>query len=107
MIKIFVFSVFVHILNTVWITPGQLDVIQKLLVDFLWRGCTRVKLCVFCSDLSNGGLKMVYVQNFMHNLWTKWMQHLCLNRGFTWSRFIWPPMMGAIPSLLLQGLQTV
>ncbi len=34
-LKTFVFSLFVHVLNCVWITPLQLNIIQKMLNDFL------------------------------------------------------------------------
>ena len=37
-IKTFIFSLFTHILNMVFITNNQLDVIQKILNDFLWHG---------------------------------------------------------------------
>ena len=74
MVKTFIFSVFVHVLNMVWITLEQLDVIQKMLVDFLWRGWSKIYLSVICNDLLHSSLKMLYVKNFMHNLRVKWMQ---------------------------------
>ncbi len=37
-IKTFVFSMFVDILNSVPVTSVQLDFLQKLITDFLWKG---------------------------------------------------------------------
>ncbi len=39
-IKTIIFSVFVHILNSVSVTYVQLDFLQKLIMDFLWKGCS-------------------------------------------------------------------
>ena len=36
-IKTFLFSVFIHVLNAVYIINEQIDLIQKLLSDFLWH----------------------------------------------------------------------
>ncbi len=34
-IKTFIFSIFVHILNTVSVTSAQIDTMQKMVTDFL------------------------------------------------------------------------
>ncbi len=60
-LKTFVFSLFVHVLNCVWITPSQLDIIQKILNDFLWKGQNKVKQSTACTNLDLGGLKMIHV----------------------------------------------
>ncbi len=41
-IKTFIFSLFTHILNTVFITNDQLDVVQKIVNDSLWYGKPKV-----------------------------------------------------------------
>ncbi len=39
-----------------------------------------------------GGLKMIHVRNVVHTLHVKWMNRLTMDRGFTWSRMIWPQL---------------
>ena len=60
-LKTFVFSLFVHVLNCVWITPLQLDIIQKMLNDFLWKGLNKVKQSTAYANLDHGGLKMIHI----------------------------------------------
>ncbi len=57
-LKTFIFSIFVHILNVVEITAAQIDTIQRILNDFLWRGKDRVKFACVCGSKDLGGLKM-------------------------------------------------
>ena len=102
--KTFIFSIFVHIITTVSIKAEQLDVIQKLLLDFIWRGRSRVKMSVFAAPLELGGMKMLYICNVVHTLRVKWMKRICDDRGFTWSRYLWPALIRKLPSILLQGL---
>ncbi len=40
--KTFIASLFIHILNSVCIHTKQIQLIQQLLNDYLWRGCLRV-----------------------------------------------------------------
>ncbi len=40
--KTFIASLFIHILNSVCIHTKQIQLIQQLLNDCLWRGCSRV-----------------------------------------------------------------
>ncbi len=67
-IKTFVFSVFVHMLNTVFICQHQIELIQKLINDFLWRGRNKVRQSVMVSSYDQGGLKMLCVKNVIHEL---------------------------------------
>lgn len=87
-------------------TPQQLDVMQKLLLDFVWRGKAWVKLSVLMATLDMGGLKMLHVKNVVHALRVKWMRQTSLDLGLTWSRFFWPTLTTEIPSMLIQGLCT-
>ncbi len=82
-IKTFLFLVFVHILNTVYISNNQLDLIQKLLNDFLWRGWNKVKQSVMVMSLSLGGMQMLHVKNVVHGLYMKWFQYLMVDSGLT------------------------
>ncbi len=86
--KTFIFFVFVNIINTVMVTAQQLDTIQKHLLDFVWRGRSKVKMSVFAASLENGGLKMLHVCNVVHTLKVKWMKCISDDRGFTWSRYL-------------------
>ncbi len=106
-IKTFLFSVFVHILNTVYISNSQLDLIQKLLNDFLWRGWNKIKQSVMIASLSSGGMQMLHVKNVVHSLHVKWFQHLTIDKGLTWSRMIWERVIDVIPENLFQGLCSV
>ena len=68
MIKTFVFSVFVHVLNMVFISQHQIELIQKLINDFMWRGRNKVKQSVMVSSCDHGGLKMLHIKNVIHEL---------------------------------------
>ena len=41
-IKTFLLSVFIHILNTVYVTNDQIGVIQDILNNFLWKGRSKM-----------------------------------------------------------------
>ncbi len=49
--KTFLFSVFTHILNTVYIHSDQLSFVQKLLNEFLWKGRNRITPSVANASL--------------------------------------------------------
>ncbi len=102
--KTFIFSIFIHIINTVTIHIEQLDVIQKLLLDFVWKGRSIVKMSVFAAPLELGGMRMLHICNVVHTLRVKWMKWICDDRGFTWSRHLWLALTNKLPSMLLQGL---
>lgn len=67
-IKIFLFSVFVHVLNTVYISNEQIDLVQRILNDFLWCGQNKIWQSVMISTFASGGLQMLHVKNVVHNL---------------------------------------
>ncbi len=73
-IKTFTFSIFVHVLNVVEVTSSQIDTIQKILNDFLWRGHSRIKFASVSAERSLGGLKMLNVTNVIHRLQVKWLK---------------------------------
>ncbi len=106
-VKTFLFSIFIHVLNMVYISSEQLEVIQKLIIDFLWKGRVKIKFSTMISPFENGGLKMLHIKNMVYNLRVKWMAQLSLDRSFTWLRMIWPRIITKIPSILLQGLRHV
>ncbi len=81
--KTFIFSIFVHVISMVSIKVEQLDVIQKLLLDFIWRGRLRMKMSVFAAPFELGGMKMLHICNVVHALRVKWIKHICDDRGFT------------------------
>ena len=106
-LKTFIFSIFVHLLNCVFLTNTQLEVIQKLLLDFLWKGKARLKMSTIMSPPSWGGLKILHVKNVLHVLCVKWMQHLSIDLGLSWSRFIWPEITTIFPPELHGGMRQV
>ena len=106
-LKTFIFSIFVHILNSVHINQCQVDTIQKLLLDFLWQGRACLKMSMITVPPSQGGLKMLHVKNVPHSLRVKWMQCLSIPLGLSWSRFIWPKLSALYPPELYGGMREV
>ncbi len=105
-IKTFVFSVFVHVLNTVYITTQQLEK-KKLINDILWQGQNKVKQSVMVADYIQGGLKMFHVKNIVHELRVKWMHRLSEDKGLTWSRYIWREITSHFLPDLIQGIRQI
>ncbi len=106
-LKTFIFSIFVHLLNCVFLTNTQIEVIQKLLLDFLWKGKARLKMTTIMPPPSQGGLKMLHVKNVLHVLHVKWMKCLSTDLGLSWSRFIWPEIVTIYPPELYGGMRQV
>ncbi len=79
--KTFIVSIFIHTLNSVFVHTHQIQLIQQLLNDFLWRGRPRVCQSTACALLDDGGLNMMHVKNVVHGLRVKWFQRLCANCG--------------------------
>ena len=73
-LKTFVVSLFIHILNTTFISTTQIDLIQKLCIDFLWKGKPKVHTATVIAPHDQGGLKMVCVKNLVHALHVKWVR---------------------------------
>ncbi len=80
-LKTFIFILFVHVLNTVWIALDQLEVIQKMLNDFLWWGRNKIKHSTICVPIKLGGLNMIHVKNIVHHLHIWWMDRMCKDIG--------------------------
>ncbi len=72
--KTFIFSVFTHILNVTYITGSQIELIQKIVSDFVWKGRNKVCLSVMSVEYVMGGMKMLNVRNVVHGLSVKWMK---------------------------------
>ncbi len=72
--KTFIFSIFTHTLNCVFLLPTQIDMIQKLLSNFVWKGRSHVRFSVMSAKYSLGGMKMLWVKDVVHTLWVKWMR---------------------------------
>ncbi len=94
-------------LNSIYLSANQIDVIQKLVSDFVWRGKNKIRPSVMCGPYTLGGLKMLRVQDIVHTLRVKWMRCLAHDQGLTWSRFIWGPLTDVFPANLFQGLRIV
>ena len=72
-LKTFIFSLFTHIINIVFITQKQLSLIQNILNDFLWHGHATIKQSTACAPVADGGLSMINVKNTVHCLRVKWV----------------------------------
>ena len=59
--KTFLFSVFTHMLNSIFLTVSQINVIQKLVSDFVWQGRNKIWPLVMCRPYTLGGLKILRV----------------------------------------------
>ncbi len=70
-LKTFIFSIFIHILNTVFIDNDKLHLIQHILNNFLWKGRNHIKYSVACAPLADGGLNIIHVKNSIHLLQMK------------------------------------
>ncbi len=79
--KIFLFSMFTHVLNVVYITQAQIDLIQKLISDFVWHGWNKIKASVMVSSYRQGGMNMLRVHDVVHILHVKWMFWLSRDMG--------------------------
>ncbi len=73
-LKTFVVSLFIHVLNTTFISTTQIDLIQKLCIDFLWKGKPKVRTSTVIAPHDQGGLKMVCVKNIVNALHIKWVK---------------------------------
>ena len=73
-VKTFVASIFIHVLNTVFLHLHQIQFIQQLLNDCVWHGHPRVHQAVICAPVEDGGLNMMHVKNLTHGLRVKWFQ---------------------------------
>ncbi len=72
--KTFIASIFIHTLNSVFVHTHQIQLIQQLLNDFLWRGRPRICQSTVCVPLIDGRLNMMHVKNVVHGLQVKWFQ---------------------------------
>ena len=106
-LKTFIFSLFVHVINTVWIAPEQLEVIKKMLNDFLWQGRNKVKHSTMCAPIKLGSLNMIHVKNIVHSLQVQFMDRLCKDVGSSWSRYVWPKVSDIVPPDLIGGARLV
>ncbi len=105
--KTFIYSLFIHVLNVVYIRNDQLELLQKLLNDFLWHGKNKIKNKLNTSPNKNGGMNMIHVKNSVHCLWVKWMFHLCEDVGVSWSRYAWEHVEGLIPFVSMSGVRAI
>ncbi len=69
--KTFLYSLFTHVLNSIFITTDQLNFLQLLLNEFLWRGWGKIKQSTCCAQVKDGGLNMIHVKNCVHFLRVK------------------------------------
>ncbi len=105
--KVFTFSVFTHVLNCVFISTYQLEIIQKALLDFVWKGKSCVHASVMMALYDCGGLQISCVKNVVHTLLVKWLNQIANDVGATWWRLCWGWIIDRILSLLWHGIRKV
>ena len=80
---------FTHILNCMTVKSNQIEIIQKMLNQFVWHGRNKICSAVALSPVDHSGLNMLNVKNVVYVLQVKWMNCLSLDCGLSWSRHIW------------------
>ncbi len=78
-----------------------------MLNEFLWQGKNKIPQQIFCQDFTVGGLRMLRVRDSVLKLRIKWFRWLWSNKGASWSTFIWPQVLTALPSALMLGMSFV
>ena len=94
----------------VYTTNPQIDLIQilyKLVNEFIWQGQNKVRPTVMNSSYHMGGMNMLRFQDVIHTLKVKWMHQLSFDHGNLWSHYVWGDIIKQIPSMLFQGLCSV
>ena len=106
-IKSLIFSCCTHILNTTYIASKHIDQMQHMLNEFLWWGKNKIPQQIFCQDFTVGGLRMLRVRDLVLELRIKWFRQLWNDKGASWSTFVWPQVLTALPSALMPGMSFV
>ncbi len=103
-LKTFIFSTFIHVCNCSFITTAQVELLQKILNEFLWHGQNKIRPVVMYAPVSQGGLNMINIKNVLSTLHVKWIDRLCKDAGLSWLGIIWPKILDLIPPRLISGL---
>ena len=106
-VKTFIFSMFIHVCNCTFLHPDQLELLQKILNQFIWKGKNCISPRVMYAPVIHGGINMINVKNVVHSLMVKWMCCLLLDRGTSWSLHAWNKLTTVIPERLFTGLTAV
>ena len=54
---------------------------NEIFYNFIWEGTNRIKKTVICQDYSDGGLKMISIEDFITALKTTWVRKLIINNS--------------------------
>ena len=73
---------------------------NEILYNFIWEGTNRIKKTVICQEYSDGGLKMINIEDFITALKTTWVRKLIINNSL-WSTILQPSVN--VQSLLTLG----
>ncbi len=63
-----------------------------------------MKYSIITAPHNQGSLKIVCVKNIVYALHVKWIKHLSLNLGLSWSQVVWLVITSAIPADLIEGM---
>ena len=105
--KTFIFSTFIHVCNCAFITTAQVELLQKILNEFLWHGRNKIRPMVMYAPVLQWGLNMINIKNVLSTLHVKCIDRLCKDAGLSWLRLIWPKILGQIPPTLISGLMGI
>ena len=90
-LKTFGISLFIHLINSIGITPQKIKKINQIMFHFLWkkpgkegRVTEKVKRSVLCNNLSEGGLKMINLDLFQTGFLLKWGENLINKEEKEW-----------------------
>ena len=91
-IKTFVLSQFIYIMQALAIPEKVLIEINRIIHKFIWkkkynnkRAFEKVKRDVLCQDYKDGGIKMINVLDMQNSFHMKWLQRIYMNQDALYS----------------------
>ena len=93
-IKTFLISQFVHVMQALILPPQVLNNLNTILFRFLWkkkftntRAFEKVKRVVLCNEIDKGGLNMIDIKTMQASFVLNWAFKLLQSNGEIWSVF--------------------
>ena len=84
-------------------SPDLLKTIQQILYRFIWKnGLDKIKRTTLESNIPNGGLKMVNIENFILGLKCTWIRRLIISNKKPWA-VLFQTNYGLIQNFLKHG----
>ena len=93
-IKTFLISQFVHVMQPLMLPTHVLNKLNTMLFRFLWkkkfsntRAFEKVKRIVLCNEKSKGGLDMIDFRTMQTSFVLNWASNLLQSKGEMWSMY--------------------